>query len=166
MFTMKLSIRVLRLLMLAMSLNSSLVCATLTRLRKRYATGHDAVAIPPRLLKEQGSEGVTTVFKQQNVLPGDTTPQTRNVNGQEPQFSVGMLAALPELRLDQDERASLDENTEIALERHFTPPEERNVDGDSGILPRDGQTRNLFRGRNTEWSLETIEKVRRCNDDC
>jgi hypothetical protein len=197
MCTMTLSIRVC-LLMLAMSLNSSLVCATQTRLRKRYATGHDTVATPPRLLKEQGSEGVTKLFQQPNRLPDDAPPETRNVNGQEPKISVGKLAALPELRLDElavdelpldelavdevtvdevtvdelavdevtlnklaldevtlnklaldeDEQASFDENTKIALERHDTPPEERDV------------TRNLVSGRNTEGSPETIEKVR------
>ena len=157
---MKLSIRVVCLLMLAMSLNSGLVCATQTRLRTRYATGHDAVAIPPRLLKEQRqSEGVqdTKVDEQPKKLPNDTAPETPNVNGQEheekknilsnnttPEMpngngqerktAVGMLAALPELRLDEEEQASFDENTAIALERHETPPEERDVVGDS-IFP-------------------------------
>lgn len=107
-----------------MSLNSLLVCATSqTRLRTRYATGHDAVAIPPRLLKEQGFNRAAT------------TPETLDEN-EEPTISVGMLAALPEVRLDLDEeeRASFDENTAMALERHETPPEERDVDGDN-VLP-------------------------------
>lgn len=151
--------------MLAMSLNSSVVCSTQTRLRKGYATGHGAVAIPPRLLKEQ-PEKVTEVVEQPTIIANNTAPETRNVNGQElKNDDVGMLAALPEIsqRLNEEERSSFDENTAIALERHDAPPEERNVDGDN-ILPFGRPTRNLFRGQNTEGSLETIEKVR-YNDD-
>lgn len=203
--------------MLAMRLNSGLVCATQTRLRTRYATGHDAAAIPPRLLKEQKqSEGVqvtTKVDEEPTKLSHDATPETPNVNGQEripndttreipnvkgqepipnditpkdttPETpdvndqeerpaAVGMLAALPEVRLDEvfvelplgeDEQASFDENTAIALERHETPPEERDVAGDNIFPFGEGQIRNLSSGRNAEGSLETIEKVRYDDD--